>query len=183
MKKLAPILVLSISTLFCSAQTNTPPSWFSSLADNLGSLTNVGVAPYLTYAPSAPTKFGGGVLALYNFNSYAGAGIGIDWLGGFSQVSANLQLRYPIRPLSAVGLTNFWLTPVVIGAVTKPMGASTSGYGTITGFGFNLDVARVNIGPVSDVNIGIGYVDAKWDVAGPYNGTRHEVFVKLSKGF
>ena len=106
-KTLAIIGLVAFLATSATAQTNTAPPDSSMLKQTLDSLSlakissisNWAVEPYLTYAPSLKSgyKYGGGVLAIYNLNNYMGGAVGIDYLGQFSLLSANLTLKYPIK--------------------------------------------------------------------------------------
>lgn len=151
----------------------------SSLLDHFSPLlnaTNWTVAPYATYAPNAPTKFGGGVLVIYNVSDYVGAGLGVDWLGNLSMTSGNLSLRYPIH---VGGVT---ATPFVLAALATPVG----GAGTDNGGVATIQVAGFAIATpfkVAGGNVGFGYAYANWTGAGDYSGGHHEAFLTWKKSF
>jgi len=93
-------LCLCASVVPSRAQTtNTPPpsiaagltEIYDALATSgLATATNYAMEPYLTYAPNAPSgnRVGGGALMIYNVRAFTGAGLGVDYLGRFSLVSA-----------------------------------------------------------------------------------------------
>jgi hypothetical protein len=123
-------------------ETNMPPiplnlTWAQALEQAASSFitaapTNIAVVPYATYAPDAPTKFGGGVMALYNLSQYLGAGVGLDYLGSFTLVAADVELQLPTHPLSPLGLTNFLFTPFTLGGVGTPIGGAGSANGGLS---------------------------------------------------
>ena len=82
----------------------TPTQVLGKVAKDIESATNIAVAPYATYGLQNH-KVGGGILALYNFNNYVGAGMGLDYFGDkFSIVSANVELKLPIRAAGVHGV-------------------------------------------------------------------------------
>lgn len=182
MKKLLTTLTVLLACLSLRAQTNDPVtgSFLDKLAV-LGSITNWTVAPYVTIAPDAPTKFGGGIIGFYNFNNYVGAGPGIDWLGGFNLVSANVTLRLPTHPFGFIGLPDVVATPIVLGGIATPFGGAgkaNGGVATIEGVGLT-----VGITTWKKLDIGAGYAVTTWTGAGKYSGRHHQIFGTLSKRF
>lgn len=155
------------------------------------SITNWSVDPYATYAPSAPggsSKFGGGLFACYDFNSYAGAGLGLDWLGQFSLVSGDIQLKAPFHLAtlfpslsSASWYQNFEIVPFVIGGVATPY----SGNGHFNGTAMVVsDVGGYfEFGNLWGCKFNAGLCWGKWIGQGPYAITRYHAFFGLSKGF
>ncbi|MGN6642067.1 MAG: hypothetical protein ACTHKU_03610, partial [Verrucomicrobiota bacterium] len=125
---IASVCLLSVAV--CPAQTNAPdpapdpaPESTSLLKDFIAgaaSATNWTVAPYATYAPNAPTKLGGGVLAIYELNQYLGAAIGVDWLGQLYMPSGNVQLKLPLK------VAGFQVTPFALGGIAIPLGGARS---------------------------------------------------------
>lgn len=193
MNKYKVTLLLAVSlSVGASAQTNTPPApeQTPSNAFSLGSAfeplthaSNYVIAPYFTYAPDAPQKYGGGVLAVYNINNYVGAGVGLDWLGQFNMVSGNVQLKLPTHPLAFAGgaWTNVTATPFAIGAIATPLGGAGSdnrSAATIAGAG-----AAVGVADWLGGKIDIGYGWVNWTGAGDYSGNHHEFFLAWHKPF
>jgi hypothetical protein len=173
------------------AQTNAPATnsilgtLWGDISTGIGSVSNYAVAPYLTYAPSAPKKVGGGVLAIYNLSKYVGAGVGVDYLGQFSLVSGNVQLQVPTHPLSFIStnsfLANLTLIPFVLGGIATPMsgaGTANGGLASVEAVGGDVDFLQFWGG-----NFGVGAALANWTGAGEYSGKHDEFFVKWSKGF
>jgi len=168
--------------------TNPPsgPSGWSQTAttifNDVKGATNYGIFPYATYAPSAPKKLGGGILGIYDVNKYVGAGIGIDWLGQFSMVSGNVELKLPLAPLAAWGYTNFVATPFALAGVgTEFSGTGGSGSGsisTIQDIGGNLQVGHLWSG-----RFDVGASWGQWTGSSPYDGKRYHLFLGWSKGF
>jgi len=181
---LLPLLALCLTAAAQTPTNSAPPkalSFLSELAGNLGNATNWTIAPYATYAPTAPTKYGGGVLAVYNVNEYIGAGSGVDWLGEFNLISANVTLRVPTRPFTALGWSNVIATPFIIAGIGTPVGGvgvNNGSVSTIEGAGLSLDV-----GKIKGWNFGLGYAYDNWTGVGDFGGRHHQAFVKLSKGF
>jgi hypothetical protein len=150
---------------------------------DLQNATNYAVAPYVTYGLDNH-KVGGGVLALYNFNSFIGAGIGADYLGQFSAISGNLQLKLPLRPLAFTGwgwATNLVTTPFAWTGIGTPMsgaGGNNGGISTHIGGGLNVDVAKLGGGEIS---VGGAIIDRTG--AGSYSGKYVNGFLAWRKGF
>ena len=119
--KLALLAALILCAGYSQAQTNQT-TLDKVIADMGGiSATNLAVEAYATYAPKAPTKWGGGALIIYNVNNFVGLGLGLDWLGSFSLVSANVQFSLPYHPLSSY--PNFELVPfALLGVATAYSG-------------------------------------------------------------
>lgn len=188
---------LCLLGLAVNAQTtssNTPPPLATSPAGgllsvgelvfhDLQSATNIAVAPYLTYGLDNH-KVGGGILALYNFNDFIGAGIGADYLGEFSLISGNLQLKLPLRPLAFTGwpwATNLVTTPFAWTGIGTPMsgaGGNNGGISTHIGGGLNVDVAKLWGGEIS---IGGAIIDRTG--AGSYSGKYLNGFLAWRHGF
>ena len=93
-------------SLLAQEETNLPPisfntnslSWTQALqqwgqAVINAAPTNIAVVPYATYAPSAPHKWGGGILTLWNITPYLGAGMGMDYLGCFPSSPVTWRCR------------------------------------------------------------------------------------------
>lgn len=166
------------------AQTNPPPSRniLSDLAADLGGVTNWIVAPYATYAPDAPTKFGGGILALYNFNNYIGAGPGIDWLGEFNLVSANVSLGVTTHPLSGLlGWTNFTVRPFVGGGLATAISGAGKANGQVSTVEFA--GASTHLFTWKKIDFGVGAAYSIWTSAGPYSGKHYQMFIEGRRGF
>ncbi len=144
--------------------------------------SNYAIAPYMSYGLKNH-KVGGGILALYDFNNYVGAGLGIDYLGSFSLVSGNVELKAPLNLFSFTHTsfgTNFVTTPFVYSGLGTPIGG-TGGSGVVThiGAGLNIDVAKLWGGEFS---VGGAYIDRQ--NAGPiYSGKYANLFLAWRKGF
>lgn len=211
MKSLIAILALFAAALTAQAQINTSNlvaevttntiqvTALDNAINALGlNITNYAIEPYGTYAPSAPkgsSKFGGGILGLYDFNQNAGAGIGIDWLGQFSLVSGNLELKAPFH-LSTVlpfledasnpdfirTVGSAVITPFALGGVGTPY----SGNGHFNGSA--MVIADVG-GAITFAHLWGGQFNAglawgQWAGSGPYGGVkRYHLFVGFQKGF
>ena len=209
----AAILVLPIfkASADVTASTNGSTSSISNMLDtlNLGdavskvyaeaqagglfSATNYAIEAYATYAPNikADHKVGGGILAIYNFNQYAAAGLGVDYLGQFSLVSGNLTLRYPFNLGSKVDrfLPNSWtgfksfadsviICPFVLGGLGTPMSGSSASIATIADAG-----AYIQYGHLWGGKFNTGACWGRWTGAGDYDGVRYHFFLGWSKGF
>ena len=151
--------------------------------DNLKSATNYAIAPYATYAPKAPTQFGGGVLAIYNVSQYFGAGVGADWLGGFNLVSGNIQLKLPTHPLSSLGgnWANIEVTPFAIGGIGTPFsgaGAANGGISTIEDAGL-----QIKFGHLWGGQFGVEGTYGRWTGSGAYDVARYHAAISWQKGF
>lgn len=180
MKKLLTTLFIVAATFLASAQTPppTPSGVLGQVWSDLSTATNIAVVPYAAYGLNNH-KLGGGVLGLYNFNNYVGAGIGVDYVGEFSMVSANIELKLPMRPLAPFGLTNFVATPFVFSGLGTPFsGSSGSGVSTHLGAGANFDVTKLWGGQLS---VGAAYVTRSG--AGLYSDKYVEPFIAWRHGF
>ena len=145
--------------------------------------TNYAVEPYITYAPQAPSKskVGGGVFIVYNINEYVGTGLGLDYLGQFSLVSANIQLKvdtHPFKGLTWFGgaLTNVAVTPFAIGGLGKATGGTSAGAIAVTDVG-----GCIKFGHLWGGQFNTGVAWGRWDNAGVYSGPRYHAFVGWSK--
>lgn len=178
MKKLIGIIALAVTCMTGYSQTNTTVTGqifghFSPLLE----ATNWTVAPYLTYAPDAPQKVGGGVLAVYNINNYVGGGLGLDWLGQFNLVSGNITLKLPIRVND-----NLTLVPFLIGGIATPLGGAGEDNGnvaTIEGGGLHLASTKRLLGGT----IGGGIAWVNWTGAGDYSGGHEQFFLSWRRSF
>lgn len=194
--KLFAILALAALTLTVRAQadTNAPaPSiqhgltevWNAVETSGITTATNYAIEPYATYMAKAPAgnKFGGGILAIYNVNNYVGAGLGIDYLGQFSLVSANIALKMPIHvgtylPSSWTWATNVVVTPFALTGVGTALSGTSQNISAIEDAGGYLSFGHVLGGRL---NVGIAY--GQWLNAGKYTGQRDHIFFGWSKGF
>lgn len=153
--------------------TNAPKSSIWGSFEPLFTATNWTVSPYMTYASTAPSKFGGGVLCVYNVNNYVGAGAGVDWLGRFNLVSCNATLRFPIsftafgKPLTA--------TPFAVGGIATPFGGTGVNNGNIA----TIEGAGASVHGLLPKNIGLGAAYVNWTGAGDYSGRHLEAFVSI----
>lgn len=153
--------------------TNTAPGGglllvAKSLLSDLEKATNYAVVPYLSYGLNNH-KVGGGVLALYNFNNYVGAGVGADYLGSFSLVSGNVQLKLPLKPLAFTKWAwaqDLVMTPFVFSGLGTPFsGTGGSGIATHIGAGDYFQFGHLLGGRF---NVGGAYIDREG--AGKYSG-------------
>lgn len=189
--------VLALLAFDVSAQTVAPtnapassglPASLSQIASAVSSsqilkATNYSFEPYGTYAShnAANAKWGGGILAVYNVNDYAGLGLGADYLGQFSLVSANLSLKVPTHPLTFTGwswATNLVVTPFVLAGVGTPLSGSPSSATTIEDAG-----GYIQLGHLWGGQFNIGGCYGQWNNAGDYSGKRAHLFAGWSHGF
>jgi hypothetical protein len=182
---LTTALLLACCALTCEAQTVTPVQATDQLVqiviDNFA--TNLAVEPYLTYAKNDAHKhIGGGLLLAYNFNNYAAAGAGVDYLGQFTMVSANLQFKLPLYPLKSLGTNsffqNFMVAPFAITGVGTPMSGAPTGAVTIEDVGGYFEYGHFLGGRF---NTGVAW--GQWNNAGAYSGKRYHIFAGWSKNF
>lgn len=183
------VIPAPITNVVVVVQTNgvapTPPappitaqSFLSTAWSDFKGATNYAIAPYATYAPKAPTKIGGGILGIYNVNNYVGAGLGLDWLGGFSMVSGNIQLKLPINMGQFIAsMTNFTVTPFALGGIGAPFSGG-SGASIIEDVG-----AYAQFGHLLGGQFVVGASYGKWLGSGPYDVTRYHGFFGWKKGF
>lgn len=198
-KILRIVLVSTIALASClplRAQTDTnvpPPSTTGPSAGLLSDIwngvsksgvlksTNYSADPYATYAPSAPKghQYGAGLFVAYNVNDYVGLGIGVDYLGQFSLVSANVQLKYETHPFSGFGgpLANVAVTPFGLVGAGHPLGGTSSSVTAISDVG-----GYVSFGHVWNGRFNVGAAYGRWDGAGVYSGTRYHFFLGWAKG-
>lgn len=186
MKKLI-LATVTAALLAVGAQAQTT-TWDNILTNFVGA-TNWAIEPYFTYAPKAPTKEGGGLLAGYNFNQFVGLYAGFDWLGQFSFMSGNVSLQAPfhvstIAPaglVSSLHLTNVVLSPFGLAGV----GTAYSGAGSFNGsVSTTTDVgAYIKFGHILGGQANIGAAWGKWTGTGPYDVSRYHVFMGLTWGF
>ena len=157
--------------------------WNAIESSGLASATNYAVEPYLTYASEAPSgnKIGGGAFIAYNISKYVGAGLGFDYLGQFSLVSGEVQLKVPTQPFAWTGvswLTNVVVAPFALAGVGTAVSGSSSGAIAVTDAG-----AYVQFGHLWGGRFNAGAAYGRWDNAGAYSGPREHIFVGWSKGF
>lgn len=147
---------------------------------SLENATNYAVVSYLSYGLNNH-KVGGGVLALYNFNNYIGAGVGADYLGQFSLVSANVQLKLPLKPLAFTKWAwaqDLVMTPFAFSGLGTPFsGTGGSGIATHIGAGDYFQFGHLWGGRF---NIGGAYIDREG--AGKYSGKYANALFAWSKG-
>lgn len=154
-------------------------------SSGLLSATNYAIEPYFTYAPKLPVKAGAGVLAVYNLNSYIGAGLGVDYLGQLSLISGNVSLKCPIDVGQKAhnylpdSLTNIVVTPFVLGGIgTGLSGTGGSTISTITDAG-----GYIQFGKFAGGKFNVGACWGEWANAGDYSGKRYHLFFGWSHGF
>lgn len=147
--------------------------------------TNWAFVPYATYAPETKkgALWGAGALVAYNINPYVGAGVGIDYLGRFSLLSANLSFKYaiPVGPYissESKFLKDVKLVPFALVGIGRPMGGTDDGVSTLQDVG-----AYFQFGEFADGKFALGGCWGQWQNAGDYSGTRYHFFLGWSKGF
>ena len=185
MKKILTSIILAAGLITAKGQSNSPVSFNLGTLQPLLQATNYAFEPYLTYAPGVPSgrRFGAGILAIYNVNDYVGAGLGVDYLGQATLVSANMELKLPIQPLANIAPTNSFLhsitvTPFALAGVGKPFSGAGGGAIAITDMG-----AAVSFGHLWGGQFNTGLAYGRWDNAGIYSGQRYHIFAGWSKGF
>jgi hypothetical protein len=146
-----------------------------------GAITNVTVDPYATYAPSAPTKWGGGILIVYNINPnglvQVGPALGADWLGDLSLVSGNMTLSAPFHPFPSK-LPSFVIIPIgLVGIHTAYSGNGkfNGDAGTVVDAG-----AMFHFGHFLGAPMNAGACYGKWSGVGPYDKPRFHIFTGFS---
>ena len=158
--------------------------WSSISGSGILKATNYLIAPYGTYAPNAPTKYGGGLIAVYNVNNYVGLGLGLDWLGQFTLVSANASLSLPTHPLRGLfGSTNtsgffynFTVTPFALAGAGMDLGGT--GAHTIWDAGL-----QTKFGHWLGGEFGAGVAYGAWQGSSAYDVKRYHLFLNWQKGF
>ena len=196
MKKLILIAALLVSGLNLQAQTNLMSMPAPTISGGLGQIasaigasdiahaTNYLIAPYATYAPKAPTKIGGGLFAVYNVNNYVGLGLGMDWLGQFTLVNANVSLKADTHPLRGLfGSTNttsfaygFTVTPFALAGA----GVDLNGTGSHTIWDVGV---QTKFGHWLGGRFGAGAAYGEWIGSSPYDVKRYHFFLNWQKGF
>lgn len=185
------MFILAVAAATGYSQTNnvsTNSSWWGDIVlavkeSGVAQATNYAFEPYATYAPDVPKgkRIGGGALVVYNINDYVGAGIGVDYLGRFSLLSANVTLKVPVQPFKSFGpswLRDVSTTPFVLGGVGTPLGGSDSSVTAIADVG-----AFIGFGHLWGGQFNVGACYGKWANADPYSGVRYHAFAGWSKGF
>jgi hypothetical protein len=127
--------------------TNSTPSPFFSgpmadLVSTVTTATNLGFATFGIYMPSTSSHkaaAGFGVLGMFNFNNYIGAGIGLDMLDNqVTMPNCQVQLQAPLVIGGVGGVT---VTPLVFTGAATPVGGMGQQNGSAVGlFGGGLDV-------------------------------------------
>lgn len=184
MKKYLISLLACVSlSAFAQTSTNLPPAstgiW-DTVGQTLEGITNFAVAPYFTYAKDAPKHFGGGLLGVYNVNNNLGLGTGVDWLGEFSMVNANVSLKLPIHPFGFIGHPEWSLSPFGLVGFGTPLSGAEKANGTLStieGAGAFFDFIKGK-----KWHGGAGYEYSNWDGAGKFSGKRHHFFLEFSRG-
>lgn len=172
------LAILAAGAVSARAQTNQ--TTLDKILAVTGGLTNYAVEPYFTFAPSAPTTVGGGILGIYNVSEHVGLNVGLDWLGDFSLLSGGLTLSAPFHPLPQQ-FPNVVLNPFVLADVAT----AYSGAGQFNG---NLSTATdvgaaIKFGHALGGQFNVGAAWGKWSGVGPYDVTRYHFFIGWSHGF
>lgn len=187
---LTAVLCLSACIPARADTTNviTPTGPFGSLGsdvDQLFSASNYSANIYGTYAPSAPDnrKWGGGALVIYNVNNYVGLGLGADFLGQLSLVSANATLQLPIAPFASLtnlpaGIRGLQIVPFGLAGIAAPLsGSSSTGPASITDLG-----GAIKFGHLWGGRFDAGASWGRWSNAGIYSGERYHLFLGYTLG-
>lgn len=138
MKTLSYIFGAFISgAIALHAQTNSaPPSWMSLMPQV--AITNIATSVYGTHFDNN-NKYGGGIVATYNFNAYAGTSIAADWAGDWKLFGGGLKLQYPVK-WGAMTVTPFGLF-----FIQTPLSGASSDNGTLAtaeGGGLNVSIYK-----------------------------------------
>jgi len=155
------------------------------LAD-LPGFTNYAIEPYATYAPKAPQHYGGGLLAIWNVNAQsdslvkAGIGLGLDWLGNLSLVSANAQISTPFHPWPSKFPT-LLISPFALAGV----GTAYSGAGNFNGSASTIvdTGGYIQFGRAAGGQFNVGVCWGRWNGVGEYDVARYHFFAGWSHGF
>lgn len=189
-RRILSLLIVISAILFASvlAKAQETNSWWLETWNAIKPLTtatNYAFQPYATYAPDAPSgqKVGGGLLAIYNVNNYLGAGVGFDYLGQFTLVSANVELKLPVKPFATLAPTNSFfhdvtVTPFVLAGAGTPMSGASVGVASIVDAG-----AVFQFGHLWGGQFNVGGAYGRWDNAGIYSGNRYHATFGWSRGF
>lgn len=199
LKLIGVAALLATITVHAQTTTNAPPPviptntptingglseiWDALQTSGLTTATNYAIEPYLTYAPQAPkgNQIGGGAFLCYNVSQYIGTGLAIDYLGQFSLVSAEVQLKLPTHPFASTGIswaTNIVVAPFAIAGVGTSLSGGANGAIAVTDAG-----AYVEFGHLWGGRFNAGAAYGRWDNAGAFSGPRYHAFVGWSKGF
>ncbi|MDE2097617.1 MAG: hypothetical protein KGL39_10250 [Patescibacteria group bacterium] len=180
MKKIILLGAILCCALFTAKADTTNLTTLDRVFATVGGMTNYAVEPYLTYADKAPTKFGGGVLTVYNVSQNVGLGMGVDWLGQLSLITANVTLSAPFHPLPQQ-LPSVILCPFVLAGV----GTASSGGGNFNGAVSTVeDVgAYIKFGHAFGGSFNVGACYGQWTGVGPYDVKREHLFLGWSHGF
>lgn len=168
------------------ADTSTNEPLGDLIYQHFGSVTNIAVNPYATYAPKSPhAKIGGGIFTVVNLNPQStsvqvGAGLGLDWLGQFSLVSADMSFQLPFHPLPNE-FPNFQVAPAqILGVATAYSGDGkfNGNVSAVTDTGFYFKFGHLWKG---EFDAGIFW--GKWVGTGPYDVSRYHASVGYAFGF
>jgi hypothetical protein len=201
MKNIITTLGIAICLVANSAFAQTPPplptvSSTAPVTDTKGIIeavkdsgllnaTNWAFVPYATYAPNTKKGdlWGAGALVAYNINPYVGAGFGVDYLGRFSLLSANVSFKYAMPfgkyiSSSHPVIKDIELVPFALAGIGRPMGGTDEGVATLQDVG-----AFFEVGKFADGKFAVGGCWGQWQNAGDYSGTRYHFFLGWSKNF
>ena len=201
MKNIIKIMGIAICLVANSAFAQTPPTapivtntapindtkGFVEAVKDSGVLnaTNWAFVPYATYAPNTKKGdlWGAGALVAYNINQYVGAGFGVDYLGRFSLLSANVSFKYALPfgqyiSTSSPFVKDIKLVPFALAGIGRPLGGVDEGVSTLQDVGGYFEV-----GKFADGRFAVGGCWGQWQNAGDYSGTRYHFFLGWSKSF
>lgn len=181
MKQIKQLIIGLALVAGITAQAQTNVTTIDKVISDLGGMTNWAAEPYFTYAPKSPSsKVGGGALIVYNVNNYVGLGLGVDWLGQLSLVSANVTLSAPFHPLPNQ-LPSIELTPFVLAGV----GTAYSGSGNFNGGTSTIEDigAYLKFGHFMGGQFNVGGCYGQWTGVGAYDVKRAHLFFGWSHGF
>lgn len=203
-RKLTTAVLTVAAALLCAnnlkAQTNSAPTVWGdikligqSVWDNI-SLTNSSAIVFGEYSLGAK-QFGGGILwdvwAVQSPGVKVGTGIGMEYIGAFYGINANVTLQAPTEPFQKLTWTPTWfqkiqLTPNIIAAIETPLsggGNSNGGIGTLAGGGVGISFVSWNkmFGVIQlPGHFGGGYDYLNRTGAGKFDGGNHVGFLNLT---
>lgn len=102
----------------------------------LATATNWSPTVYATHFDNN-NALGGGLLVIYNFNDYVGAGLGADWAGNWRVFGGDLQIK------KSFIIWNHIVTPFAIAGVQSPVGGAgqdNGGLATVVGGGADIQI-------------------------------------------
>lgn len=194
MNKLKSLLIGAVLALTAATQAQTNDNVLTKLGQGLAALgtsTNWGFVGYgtLGHKTKVGTAYGGGLLGIYNLNSFIGLGGGVDELTGLDRkgqatiISANVQLQAPLHPLSLFSTNsfseNFAVTPFLYSGLGTPLG-STINQSAVAHEGEGVAVDLFKAG-TWDFCVGFAYIERQ--NAGIYSGNYKNILLAVHHPF